>query len=358
VPEALPLISLAGTAVLLVAFIITWRRDKMRLLPGFLFDCSVAGLIGSYSLITMIFWSESLFAVLLMTGLVLLGLLFALFGLQILVVFFLVNASVVRRRESRTLANSLTLLCAIAIIGFLLVSYLLTNAQPPAWIQVIWAGIFVSLSFYLVHALVYLTSLILCCFARPKPCQDYVIVLGSGLVDGQVPRLLARRIDRAIAFGHWQQAKTEKVPILVMSGGQGSDEPCSEATAMAQYARDAGWDPAAILLEDRARNTLENMQFSKEIMDDHAAGRPYRCAFATSAYHLLRSGMFAKQVGMHIDGLAARSAWYFAPNAFLREYIAFLVMRKRRVIISFALLFVLGALLRLGSLLLMTYLTG
>jgi uncharacterized SAM-binding protein YcdF (DUF218 family) len=377
----MPYVSLVVTALMLVACIVLYRRNKMRLAPGLFFDGFIGCLILSYYFIGLSLFNDNAFVVFSMIAIALLVLFLLAFGLHILVLFFLINARVVYRRESRTLANSLTLITAAALIAFLLVSGVLANTSPPIWLEVIWAGFLCAFSFYILHALVYLTSLFLCNRARPKPVQDYLIVLGSGLINGKVTPLLAQRVKRAMDFGDKQVKKAGRRPMLLLSGGQGDDEPHSEAAAMAEYAAQSGWPQDHILLEERSRNTLENMLFSKQIMDERAANRDaadagaatnaastsaanintdvdYSCVFATSAYHLLRAGMFARQAGLRADGLGAKSAWYFTPNAVLREYIAYLAMYKRRVIITFVLVFLLGVLARIGLFILQTYFSG
>lgn len=103
-------------------------------------------------------------------------------------------------------------------------------------------------------------------------------MLGGGLKNGKVTPLLAARVDAALKFA-WKQSKTgRKPPLLIMSGGQGEDEPLSEAEAMKEYAMEQGYDESRILLEDQSGNTAENMKFSREIMEEHSEGKPYRCA--------------------------------------------------------------------------------
>ena len=106
--------------------------------------------------------------------------------------------------------------------------------------------------------------------------SDFVIVLGAGLgPGGQVPPLLASRLDRG--HGIWaslNRRATGPGPLLIVSGGKGDDERVPEATAMAAYLTARGFPADHLLLEDRSRNTEENLLFSKAIMDQVQAGRP------------------------------------------------------------------------------------
>jgi hypothetical protein len=80
---------------------------------------------------------------------------------------------------------------------------------------------------------------------------------------------------------------------------------------------------------------------------ERAGGRSYSCAFVSNGYHLLRAGIYAKKAGLQkARGLGAKTARYYRPNAIIREYIAFLAMRKKRFVLSAAALFTAGLLLQ------------
>ena len=77
-----------------------------------------------------------------------------------------------------------------------------------------------------------------------------------------------------------------------------------------------------IIEEDRSKDTFENMKFSKEkIM---AADPGAKIAFATTNYHVFRSGLFARRVKMRAVGMGAKTKWYFWPNAAVREFVGLL----------------------------------
>ena len=101
---------------------------------------------------------------------------------------------------------------------------------------------------------------------------------------------------------------------------------------MATYAKEKGIPESDILIEERSTTTLENMQFSKEIMDT-SQPVPYRVIFTSNNYHIFRAGIYARQAGLKADGLGAKTALYYLPNAFLREYIAIVALHKKRHLI-------------------------
>ncbi|MDR0883033.1 MAG: YdcF family protein [Oscillospiraceae bacterium] len=172
-----------------------------------------------------------------------------------------------------------------------------------------------------------LYSLVYAALPKPKNC-DFLLVLGCGLrKDGTVTKLLAGRLDRAIK--EWTRGGRQAV--FVVSGGKGSDEKVSEAFAMRQYLLGQGIPEAQILLEDQSVNTYENMQFSKKLME--ATNPDYTCLVVTSNYHVLRAVILAKKVGLKAQGVGGRTAFYYLPAAFIREYIAIIFDYKSLVVL-------------------------
>jgi uncharacterized SAM-binding protein YcdF (DUF218 family) len=155
---------------------------------------------------------------------------------------------------------------------------------------------------------------------------DYVVVLGAGLLDGgQVPRLLASRLERGRAV-YEKLASRGADPLLIVSGGKGSDEQVSEAAAMARYLTERGFPAGRLILEDRSASTGENLLFSKAIMDQQRPGA--RCVIVTSGFHAFRAAIIARRLGINGQATGARTAGYYWPGAMLREFAAVLYSYK------------------------------
>jgi uncharacterized SAM-binding protein YcdF (DUF218 family) len=163
----------------------------------------------------------------------------------------------------------------------------------------------------------------------PSLDRDFIIILGCGFRrDGSLSPLLRGRVDRALDFWHAQQARTGRTAMLVPSGGQGSDETMAEAEAMRRYLLKQGVSDALILPEDRSANTYQNMVNSKALIDAAQSGG--RVAFATTNYHVFRSGVWARLAGLEAEGMGARTRWWYWPNAFMRECAGLLARRWRQ----------------------------
>ncbi|WP_076260043.1 YdcF family protein [Intrasporangium flavum] len=247
-------------------------------------------------------------------------------------VVLVVNGLRMVRREGRTLANLLSFALGAAMTAATVLGVALFwfgsgfggGSTPLAVLGVVVLLLpgypaLVMLS-YLLYCLAYVASV----RRRPRPAPAAVVVLGSGLVDGQIPRLLANRLDAALRVLHAEQARGRD-PLLVPSGGQGEDEPMAEGAAMTTYLADRGVDPARILTEDRATTTEENLVLSLRLLEERGVGGPLRVV--TSNYHAGRAALLTRSLGIDADVTPARTAWYFLPSAFLREVAAAVTYR-------------------------------
>ena len=182
--------------------------------------------------------------------------------------------------------------------------------------------------------------------ARHVPLQDrdFIIILGCWFrSDGTLTPLLQGRVDRALQFWREQQAATGKVAMLVPSGGQGSNEPCPEAEAMRRYLLGKGVPEEWIMAEDRSANTYQNMAFSRALIEKARPGG--KVAFATTNYHVFRSGVWARLAGLQAEGLGSRTRWWYWPNAFMRECAGLMAKRWRQELLLVAALAVFFSLL-------------
>jgi uncharacterized SAM-binding protein YcdF (DUF218 family) len=86
-------------------------------------------------------------------------------------------------------------------------------------------------------------------------------------------------------------------------------------------------------MEDKSATTLENLKFSKEIIDSRE-GRKYT-ALVTSNYHVYRALRYCRRVGLKCKGIGSHVAFYYWPSALIREFIA--VHSEKKHAIFFAL---------------------
>jgi len=199
-------------------------------------------------------------------------------------------------------------------------------AFEPSSIWISLGRTIVSTVFLYFAAILFATQY--CCviasFRRPPLEQDYILILGCAIrKDGTLYPLIKGRADRAIAFYQKQKEATGHAPVLLPSGGQGGDECMAEAEAVRRYLLEQGIPASDILAETQSANTLQNMQFSKALIDEQKPDA--HVLFSTTNYHVFRSGILANDAGLRADGIASKTKWYFWPNAQIREFVGLLV---------------------------------
>jgi uncharacterized SAM-binding protein YcdF (DUF218 family) len=256
--------------------------------------------------------------------------LLAVFALVALVPFLVagylvVNGVTMVRREGMRVANLLSLLAGVgilAVIGLGLATPLAGSDELALSATVVML-LFGYVSFQCVSFVLY--AFLYGRLAMPRHA-DFVVVLGSGLRDGrQIPPLLASRLDRGRAVYQALAARGSD-PVLIVSGGKGSDERVAEADAMAGYLATRGFPADRIEREDQSANTEENLAYSQAIMDRLRPGAT--CVIVTSNYHVFRTAMIARRIGVRGQVTGARTAGYYWPSATLREFAAVFLSYK------------------------------
>lgn len=142
---------------------------------------------------------------------------------------------------------------------------------------------------------------------------DYILVLGAGIKKDSSPTLaLEKRLQWAIDYaGQYPDA------YIVVSGGQGKNEPEPEARAMARYLIDRGISSERIIIEDKATSTMENFKYTKELIDADKT-----VAFVTNDFHVFRSTMLAGRNGLNACGYGTSTPGIILVNCYLREFFA------------------------------------
>ena len=248
------------------------------------------------------------------------------------------NISLIRH-EGRRLVNILGILLSFLLVAGLVLLFLFDRYASGSALQVmlhdlaanIFAAVYLYFECMLIGAIV---ADVIAARYEPEPDKDFLIVLGCGFrKDGSPSPLLQGRLDRALRFAEKQEAATGKAPIFVTSGGQGPDEVCSESACMKRYLLEQGVPEERILEEDRSTDTFENMKYSKaQIWKVNPQGK---VAFATTNYHVFRSGLYARRVKMRAVGMGADTKWYFWPNASVREFVGLLTEHRGKQILIF-----------------------
>ena len=101
---------------------------------------------------------------------------------------------------------------------------------------------------------------------------------------------------------------------------------------MKRYLLEQGIPESDIIMEDKSATTLENLKFSKDIIDSRE-GRKYT-ALVTSNYHVYRALRYCRKVGLKCKGIGSHVAMYYWPSALIREYIAVHSEKKHAILFA------------------------
>ncbi|MDR2919621.1 MAG: YdcF family protein [Tannerella sp.] len=203
------------------------------------------------------------------------------------------------------------------IIGLLLIAISLWFKKlPRKWRKIVSTLIIIGISFFLV-----VTGVVV--VRGTKNTVDYTedcaIVLGSGIRGETVLPTMQNRLDACLEY----HRKNEQA-IIIVSGGQGPNEAISEAEAMKRYLINHGIPASQIIKEDRSHNTKENFSYSKKILEQRFAGRPYSVACITSHYHISRAEKIAFKQDIDVRTYSADVDWHLLPFAYIREFLSIL----------------------------------
>lgn len=258
-------------------------------------------------------------------------------------VVLLINGVVVVRKEGMrisTLVPTVFGLALLAAVGFSFFG-LFAIRSMTSFILYGLVIIFISLPLGMIVTQLAGFTLYALLYSRlgdPR-AADYIVVHGAGLSGENLTPLLRSRVDKGIEV--YRAVRAEGMtPTLILSGGQGPDEVISEAEAMARYALKHGVDEEHILREDRSTTTEENVRYALEMVkEQRGADRGLascRMVFVTSDYHVLRTAALTRRLGAPGSVVGARTALYYVPAGFLREFVATLKQFARANVITWA----------------------
>ena len=156
---------------------------------------------------------------------------------------------------------------------------------------------------------------------KAKADADYLIVLGSQIrADGPSNDYKAR-LDSA-----YEYLKDNNETIVITTGAQGDNEPCSEAKGGGDYLVSKGLDQKRIIIEDESRNTLQNLDNAKKLIEERGddAGN-CEVVIVSADYHLYRASYIAHKLGYeNVSCKGGHGLFILLPQYYTREFFAFI----------------------------------
>lgn len=146
------------------------------------------------------------------------------------------------------------------------------------------------------------------------------IVLGCRIYGTKPSPMLQRRLDAAVTY----LMDNPDAPCVV-TGGQGPDEDIAEAEVMLYYLEQHGISTERIIMEDRAEDTEQNIQYSQALLRQRGLGE--RVVIISDGFHQLRAKLWAKEQGMEVYAISSRTPLSLLPTFCLREMFGILGQR-------------------------------
>lgn len=152
--------------------------------------------------------------------------------------------------------------------------------------------------------------------AAPADKAAPVIVLGCQVRKDKTPSLmLQRRIEAAAEY-----LLEYPDAVCVASGGQGGDEPLSEAQAIYDGLVSLGVSPDRIIKEDKSTSTGENLEFSLKLLREK--GFPTdRAVIVTDGFHQFRAHIMAENQGCTAYSINSATPPGLFPAYWVREWL-------------------------------------
>lgn len=162
----------------------------------------------------------------------------------------------------------------------------------------------------------YLTGCMLSANLQQPPTGKNVIVLGAQVYSAErMGVTLTNRINAAYAY----LSENPEVSCTV-TGGQGRDEPCPEALTEQNALLRLGVAEDRIYLEDRSKNTRQNLTYAMEIAEREHLGT--EAVIVTQSFHLFRAKKLAESAGFTPYTLAAETDPLLLPEYAGRELLS------------------------------------
>jgi len=121
---------------------------------------------------------------------------------------------------------------------------------------------------------------------------EVMVILGCQVKPWGPSILLQDRLDEALDY-----LKEHPDMTVVVSGGQGADEPSTEAQAMYDYLTAAGIPAERILMEDQSHNTVQNLRYTLALLKEKGQeDKLDQVLVVSNGFHLTRVRMLFGRV--------------------------------------------------------------
>lgn len=160
---------------------------------------------------------------------------------------------------------------------------------------------------------------------------DHVILLGGGIdKEGKLPSSVINRVEKTAEY-----LKNNPNSICVVTGGTLKWLPFAEAPELKNQLVNRGIEAGRILVEDQAKDTIQNFQFSCKMIAEYKGISIQEVldtptVVVTNHFHLRRAERLARRIGFtNVKGIPAHCPVIYIPHSYLREVCAYIKLNLR-----------------------------
>ena len=243
----------------------------------------------------------------------------------------------VKIKKMKNILNILKILSIVFIIyGLIVISLIGTNRLFNLFYLIsgitllLFTMLYEKMDQRIAKALLIFLGIVFLCFilmeiriisyahSKPKKNADYLIVLGSQIKDTGPSMDYQARLDSA-----YEYLKENLNTKVICTGGQGYNEPMSEAKGGAEYLKKKGIKEDRIILEDKSKSTLENLTNAREPITKEKPLDEASVVIVSADYHLYRGAYIARKLGYKdVSVKGGHGLFVLLPHYYTREAFA------------------------------------
>ena len=235
-------------------------------------------------------------------------------------------------RHGLHLRNTFSLFFSLAALAYMIVWPLAKQLSVNQFSSQLYMYITVIIAYTIfLKTILTLTSEINLRHRKGPKGLSYVVVLGRPLKRESLVEMVHGRVDKGIEIYRMNEGSK-----LVLSGGYEADGVVT-CDAMAVYAKEQGVPEEDILIERNGSSTESMVLESYELLKaDYEADAAPKFAVVSSAYHVLRALLLARKHKIACIGYGERTTLTISMNAFVREYMLYMKITKKKQLILLA----------------------
>ena len=151
--------------------------------------------------------------------------------------------------------------------------------------------LFLIISIIIVYALI----ILLCSINFNTGNADFALILGHKLENNKISDVLLYRLKKTIKY-----LNDNPNCKVILSGGTTPGNSISEAYVMKEYLLINNIEENKIICEDKSQDTIENIDNCIKLIPKNS-----KVVIISSNYHILRSRMICKLLGLKTKGIGA-----------------------------------------------------